>query len=83
LLVDVTKLAVPGTQVAQALLERGVLTRSGYAMDCPGWIRVTLGEREEGDMFLAAMEDLRRDGGDAAPSHPIEGLNAEALSPES
>jgi len=42
-----------------------------------------MGEREEGDMFLTAMADLRRDGGVAAPSHPIEGLNAEALSPES
>ena len=24
------------------------MTRSGYAMDCPGWIRVTIGEAAEG-----------------------------------
>ena len=52
LLVDVTRLGDPGPEVAQALLERGILTRSGYAMDCPGWIRVTIGEAEENDMFL-------------------------------
>ncbi|MCE5253485.1 MAG: histidinol-phosphate transaminase [Actinomycetia bacterium] len=82
LLVDVTRLGIPGPEVAQALLERGILTRSGYAMDCPGWIRVTIGEVEEGDLFLAAMDDLRRV--QAAPAeHLVNGLSAEALSPES
>ncbi len=54
-LVDVTGLGMPGPEVAQALLERGVLTRSGYAMECPGWIRVTIGEAGENDMFLAGV----------------------------
>jgi histidinol-phosphate aminotransferase len=82
-LVDVTGLGIPGTEVAQALLEKGVLTRSGYAMGCPGWIRVTIGKVEEGDLFLQAMADLRQSTGDAAMARPVDGLTAEALSPES
>jgi histidinol-phosphate aminotransferase len=83
LLVDVTGLGTPGPEVAQGLLERGVLTRSGYAMDCPGWLRVTMGEEEEGDQFLAAMAELRRSPADLPSPHAVNGLSAEALSPES
>ena len=83
LFVDVTKLAVPGPEVAQALLGRGILTRSGYAMGCPGWMRVTIGEAGEGDLFLEAMADLRQNTGSPAASYPVDGLTAEALSPES
>ncbi|MBN1632115.1 MAG: histidinol-phosphate transaminase [Thermoleophilia bacterium] len=83
LLVDVTGLGIPGPEAAQALLERGVLTRSGYAMDCPGWIRVTIGEVEEGDQFLSAIAELRTAEGGAQPPHAVDGLSAEALSPES
>lgn len=83
LCVDVTGLAIPGPEVAQALLERGILTRSGYAMDCPGWIRVTIGEAEEGDLMVAAMEELSRLGGTVTAPHAANGLGAEALSPES
>jgi histidinol-phosphate aminotransferase len=83
LFVDVTRLAVPGPEAAQALLERGILTRSGYAMGCPGWIRVTIGEAEEGDLFVEAMAALRKNPGDRAASHPVDRLSAEALSPES
>jgi len=83
LLVDVTGLGIPGPEVAQALLERGVLTRSGYAMDCPGWIRVTIGEVEEGDQFLSAIAELRTAGGGVQSPHAVDGLSAEALSPES
>jgi histidinol-phosphate aminotransferase len=83
LLVDVTRLGIPGPEVAQALLERGILTRSGYAMDCPGWIRVTIGEVGEGDLFLSAMAELREAGSGTAGSHVVGGLTAEALSPES
>ena len=70
LLVDVTKLGIPGPEVAQALLERGVLTRSGYAMDCPGWIRVTIGEVEEGDQFLSAMAEVALREGAPEPHMP-------------
>ena len=83
LLVDVTGLGIPGPEVAQGLLERGVMTRSGYAMDCPGWIRVTMGEVAEGDQFLAAMAELRAAPAEIAAPHAVNGLSAEALSPES
>jgi len=82
-LVDVTGLGVPGPEAAQALLERGVLTRSGYAMGCPGWIRVTIGEAEENDMFLAVLSELKSRGTASTESHRHDGLDAEALSPES
>ena len=52
-------LAIPGRRWPRPFWRRGVLTRSGYAMECPGWIRVTIGEAEENDMFLAAMAELR------------------------
>ena len=82
ILFDVTRLGIVGTEVAQALLEKGVLTRSGYAMECPGWIRVTIGEAGENDMFLAALAELR--GLHVAPApHEVDDLSAEALSPES
>ena len=82
MLFDVTDLGIPGTEVAQALMEIGVLTRSGYAMECPGWIRVTIGEAGENDMFLEALTGLR--GSRETPtSHAIDDLSAEALSPES
>jgi histidinol-phosphate aminotransferase len=82
ILVDVTALGIPGTEVAQALLETGVLTRSGYAMECPGWIRVTIGEAGENEMFLQALAELGRAQG-AQPLHTVDHLSAEALSPES
>jgi len=82
LLVDVTGLGLPGSEVAQALLESGVMTRSGYAMECPGWIRVTIGEVEENDRFLSVIEQLRRPMA-ATTAHVVNGLSAEALSPES
>jgi histidinol-phosphate aminotransferase len=83
LLVDVTQLGLPGPEVAQALLERGVLTRSGYAMECPGWIRVTIGDAEEGDLFLAAIGELLKTREQGMTPHVINGLSAEAISPES
>ena len=82
MLFDVTKLGIPGPEVAQALLEIGVLTRSGYAMECPGWIRVTIGEAAENDMFLEALAGLRGSRV-TPPPHTIDDLSAEALSPES
>ncbi len=83
LLVDVTKLGLPGHEVPQALLERGVLTRSGYAMDCAGWIRVTVGEVDDGDLFLAAMAELQQRREHEPAPRVVDGLTAEALSPES
>jgi histidinol-phosphate aminotransferase len=82
ILFDVTRLGIPGPEVAQALLEKGVLTRSGYAMECPGWIRVTIGEAGENDMFLEALAELRGSH-ETPPPHTEDDLSAEALSPES
>jgi histidinol-phosphate aminotransferase len=51
-------LAVDGTKLWEALLRRSVLIR-----DCSTWnqlqgfLRVTVGTREENDTFLAAMKD--------------------------
>ena len=59
------------------------MTRSGYAMGCPGWIRVTIGEVEENDLFLSVMEMLRKPPADPVVPHVVDGLSAEALSPES
>jgi histidinol-phosphate aminotransferase len=83
LLVDVTGLGLPGHEVPQALLERGILTRSGYAMGCPGWIRVTIGEVDDGDLFLTAMAELQQGRERGLAPHVVDGLTAEALSPES
>jgi histidinol-phosphate aminotransferase len=83
LLVDVTALSIPGPEVAQALLENGVMTRSGYAMECPGWIRVTIGEAEENDLFLSVMRKLREAPAVQVGPHVVNGMSAEALSPES
>ncbi|MCZ7662036.1 MAG: histidinol-phosphate transaminase [Thermoleophilia bacterium] len=57
-LLDIEGLAVPGKEVPQALLERGVMTRSGYAMGCPGWLRVTIGSTDENDLFLSVLEEV-------------------------
>lgn len=61
-LVNVEGLPVPGKEVPQALLERGVMTRSGYAMGCPGWIRVTIGTEEEIDLFIERLADIAAKG---------------------
>ena len=41
-----------------ALLERGVVVRSGDGLGMPGRLRVTIGTREENAAFLAALETL-------------------------
>jgi histidinol-phosphate aminotransferase len=64
-LVRIEGLSVPGPEVPQALLERGVVTRSGYSFGCPGWIRVTIGSVEEDDLFLHHLSQLV--GGGAKP----------------
>jgi histidinol-phosphate aminotransferase len=83
LLVDVTGLAVPGPEVSQALLERGILTRSGYAMDCPGWIRVTIGDAEEDDLFLSAMRELSPGMAERGWHKAGSAADAESISPGS
>lgn len=62
LLLNVEGLPVPGEEVPQALLERGVMTRSGYAVGCPGWLRVTIGTEEENDFFLQQLAAIAAKG---------------------
>jgi histidinol-phosphate aminotransferase len=83
LLVDITSLGIPGPEVGQALLAQGILTRSGYAMDCPGWIRVTIGEASEGDLFVAALKRLCLGGAHRGGRNEDAAVDAESLSPES
>jgi len=59
LLVNVEELVVPADQATQAMLEHGVMIRSGAAMGCPGWIRVSIGTVTENDHFLNALRELR------------------------
>ena len=56
---------------------------SGYAMDCPGWIRVTIGEKEQNEAFLDAMKAIRagKVGQGAKARGPA--VDATSLSPES
>lgn len=83
LLVDVRGMDIPGPEVGQELMRRGILTRSGYAMDCPGWIRVTIGTTNENDAFMSAMRDIRA--GKARSTVQVEdaAVDAGSLSPES
>jgi histidinol-phosphate aminotransferase len=83
LLVDVTGLGIPGPEVGQTLLAEGILTRSGYAMDCPGWIRVTVGKAEEGDLFVNAMRQLRAGRVQTRVQVTDAAVDAGSLSPES
>jgi histidinol-phosphate aminotransferase len=83
LLVDVTEMGLPGPEVGQALLAKGILTRSGYAMDCPGWIRVTIGEAAEDDLFVWAMKEIRDSQAHHSAKFEDTALDAGSLSPES
>jgi histidinol-phosphate aminotransferase len=83
LLVDVTDLGIPGPEVGQALLAKGILTRSGYAMNCPGWIRVTIGQAEEGNLFVGAMKELREGRAHVDAQDTDTAVDAGSLSPES
>ncbi|HEY0798989.1 MAG TPA: aminotransferase class I/II-fold pyridoxal phosphate-dependent enzyme, partial [Candidatus Baltobacteraceae bacterium] len=42
----------------EALLERGVIVRSGDGLNMPGRIRVTVGTPPENQAFIAALEAL-------------------------
>jgi histidinol-phosphate aminotransferase len=55
MLVSAEGLSVPAEEVAQALLEHGLLVRSGWGIGCPGWMRVTIGTIEENQAFLGMM----------------------------
>lgn len=55
---NIEGMSVPGEEVPRSLLSRGVMTRSGYFMGCPGWMRVTIGSVEENNTFLEVLGSL-------------------------
>lgn len=50
------QLPVSSTQAYQALLRRGIITRSGDALGMPGYLRITIGTREQHDALLEALD---------------------------
>jgi histidinol-phosphate aminotransferase len=46
------------TRAYDALLERGVIVRSGDALRFPGFLRITIGTEEENRSLVAAIEEL-------------------------
>jgi histidinol-phosphate aminotransferase len=63
MLVGTEGLTLPQEQVSGALLATGAIVRDGNSLGCPGWIRVSVGTREEIDFFLARLGRLIDDGG--------------------
>ncbi|EZH67602.1 histidinol-phosphate aminotransferase [Bacillaceae bacterium JMAK1] len=55
LLVDLKK---NGNDVFQALMQKGIIVRSGVPLGFPTSIRVSLGTKEENDKFIMAFEDV-------------------------
>ncbi len=49
---------VSGDAAYEALLERGVIVRSGDGLGMPNRLRVTIGTREDNAAFLAALDEL-------------------------
>jgi histidinol-phosphate aminotransferase len=60
MLVGIEGLKVPQQEVCEALLRTGAIVRDGNALGCPGWARVTVGNREEIDFFLDRLSSLER-----------------------
>lgn len=50
---------VSATQAYEALLRRGVITRSGDALGMPGYLRITIGTREQNEALLEALDAER------------------------
>jgi histidinol-phosphate aminotransferase len=55
ILMDIT---MPADEAFQGLLRQGVIVRSGEALGFPTYIRVTVGNKEQNDRFLKALEQL-------------------------
>lgn len=49
---------MPADEAFQGLLRQGVIVRSGEALGFPTYIRVTVGNKEQNDRFLKALEQL-------------------------
>jgi histidinol-phosphate aminotransferase len=63
MLVGTESLTLPQEEICGALLAEGAIVRDGNALGCPGWMRVSVGTREEIDFFLGRLRRLSADGG--------------------
>jgi histidinol-phosphate aminotransferase len=57
-LVSIEGLREPQERVCEALMALGVIVRDGNGLGCPGWARVTVGTRQEIDVFLERLRSL-------------------------
>ena len=48
----------PAQPVFQALLEQGVITRSGHALGNPTCLRVSVGTKEEMEIFAEQLKNV-------------------------
>ena len=49
--------------VFEELMKRGFIIRSGAALGCPGYIRVTIGTEEQNAKFLALLDEVLKEQG--------------------
>jgi histidinol-phosphate aminotransferase len=66
MLVSAEGLVCAPNDAFEALMARGVIVRDGYAIGCPGWLRVSIGSHHEIDFFLERLASLERAGSAAA-----------------
>jgi histidinol-phosphate aminotransferase len=59
-LVSIEGLSVPQEKACEALMALGVIVRDGNGLGCPGWARVSVGTRDEIDIFLQRLRSLER-----------------------
>ena len=52
------KIGIPSDQVFKALLEKGVIIRSGDIFGMDDWIRVTIGTIDENEIFVQALKEV-------------------------
>jgi len=58
MLVEIDQLGVPASAVAEELMRRGVIVRNGAAFGIPGYMRVSVGTKEENDFLLEKLAEL-------------------------
>jgi histidinol-phosphate aminotransferase len=52
------RVPVSATQAYEALLERGVVVRSGDGLGLPNFLRITVGTQRENELLIEALEAL-------------------------
>lgn len=59
MLVAVDGLSVPANDVPEELMRRGVIVRPGRPLSCPGYVRVSVGTKDENRLFLERLAELK------------------------